>query len=337
MKVAILSRERDPFSLRHYRENVVRELKGLGVTVFPFSEKETLPKSVDLYWDPRAAGGAPPFRGLLYAIAPFVVTVHGAAPFALPPWEIFTNWKSALRGKLSNVKKLYYWRVFRERVAAIITVSYYAKAEIVKYLYLDQDKIFPIYHGVDLEVFTMEGDRQKSNCAYFLHVSSYQPKKNVDRIIAAYISLQIANRPRLLIIAPGYRGDVNRPEGIEFILEGQSHTELAKWYRSAIGFMFPSLHETFGMPILEAMACGCPVITSNVTACLEVAGDAALLVNPRSVDEIANAMRRLMKDQELRKMLRKNGLKRVLQFTWRKSAKKHLEVFEKVLEGKYEP
>lgn len=70
---------------------------------------------------------------------------------------------------------------------------------------------------------------------------------------------------------------------------------------------------------------------------LEVAGDAALLVNPRSVDEIANAMRRLMKDQELRKMLQKNGLKRVLQFTWRKSAKKHLEVFEKVLEGKYEP
>lgn len=98
--------------------------------------------------------------------------------------------------------------------------------------------------------------------------------------------------------------------------------------------MFPSLHETFGMPILEAMACGCPVITSNVTACPEVAGDAALLVNPRSVDEIANAMRRLMEEQELRETLWERGLKRALQFTWRKSAKKHLEVFEKVLEGK---
>ncbi len=86
------------------------------------------------------------------------------------------------------------------------------------------------------------------------------------------------------------------------------------------------------MPILEAMACGCPVITSNATACAEVAGDAALLVNPRCVDEIADAMRRVITDPDLRMSLRARGLERAKAFTWRKSAEAHLKVFQDVLE-----
>lgn len=94
--------------------------------------------------------------------------------------------------------------------------------------------------------------------------------------------------------------------------------------------MFPSLRESFGMPILEAMACGCPVITSNISACPEVAGDAALLVDPYSVDDIAGAMKRLIEDEPLRQSLRQKGLSRSRQFTWRKSARDHLKVFEKI-------
>ncbi len=97
--------------------------------------------------------------------------------------------------------------------------------------------------------------------------------------------------------------------------------------------MFPSLHETFGLPILEAMACGCPVITSDVGACPEVAGDSALFVNPRSVDDITNAMKRLIEDDSLRQLLRQKGLARSQQFTWRKSADEHLKIFEKAVTG----
>ncbi|WP_445707531.1 glycosyltransferase [Desulfofundulus thermocisternus] len=88
------------------------------------------------------------------------------------------------------------------------------------------------------------------------------------------------------------------------------------------------------MPIIEAMASGCPVITSNVTSCPEVAGDAAILVDPRSTDAIAEAMHRIIKDQRLRQQLREKGLKRAAQFTWRRSAEKHLKVFEKALRKK---
>jgi glycosyltransferase involved in cell wall biosynthesis len=88
------------------------------------------------------------------------------------------------------------------------------------------------------------------------------------------------------------------------------------------------------MPIIEAMACGCPVITSRDTACAEVAGDAALLVDPRSVSDIAAALRRFMDDEPLLKALRQKGLARAQNFSWQKSAHEHLTVFQKLLEGR---
>ena len=110
-----------------------------------------------------------------------------------------------------------------------------------------------------------------------------------------------------------------------------SQKVLVKYYQDAIGFVFPSLHETFGMPIVEAMASGCPVITSSTTACSEVAGNAALLVDPRSVDEISSAMKKLVMDIGLRQSLAEKGLKRASQFTWKKCAEEHLNVFERAL------
>ena len=121
-------------------------------------------------------------------------------------------------------------------------------------------------------------------------------------------------------------------KGVRIIRKGLTHKELARWYRGALGFIFPSIHETFGLPILEAMACGCPVITSNITGIPELTGDAALTVNPRSVEEITSAIRRLVEDRLLRRRLRAKGLARARLFTWQKSAREHLDVFESALE-----
>ena len=150
------------------------------------------------------------------------------------------------------------------------------------------------------------------------------------RIIAAYNCLDTAKKPAMKIVCPGYPGQ-NIGGGIELIRDSQNHHQLKSLYQNALCFLFPSLRETFGMPILEAMACGIPVITSNITGCSEVAGDAAMMVNPRSTDEIISAMKRLIESSELQKKLSKKGIEHALRFTWEKSAREHLAVFEKIL------
>jgi glycosyltransferase involved in cell wall biosynthesis len=110
-----------------------------------------------------------------------------------------------------------------------------------------------------------------------------------------------------------------------------NHSQIAALYQNALGFVFPSLHETFGMPIIEAMACGCPVITSTHPGCAEIAGDAALLVNPYSVSELTNVMQQLIFNCDLRKTIRNKGIEHAEQFTWPKSAELHLEVFTEIM------
>ncbi len=332
MKIAVLTCKREPHSIRSYRENVVRELQEMGVVVVSFSEDMPLPGDVDLYWDPRAAGGAAPHRVLKAILKPKVVTLHGAAPFALPAKEYFPNLRSAARGKLQNIKKLYEWRAFRGCCAAIITVSNYAKNEIEEMLGLKGEVIVPIYHGVNHSLFKPNTSVMETE-PYLLHVSSYQPLKNVDRLIKAYQNQSLQVKPRLFAVVPGYPKK-EASKDIKLIYEPLSHEQLVPLYQGAMGFLFPSLRETFGMPIIEAMACGCPVITSNVTGCAEIAGDAAILVDPRSTEAITNAMESIVKDRLLRRQLREKGLKRAAQFTWRKSAEKHLKVFENALRGK---
>ena len=163
---------------------------------------------------------------------------------------------------------------------------------------------------------------------YFLHISAYQPKKNFDRILAAYQKLP-EDKPMLLAVIPGYHHKTEIP-GVEIIKRSLTHQELSELYRNAYAFIFPSLHETFGHPIMEAMACGCPVMTSNTTSCAEVAGHAALLVNPRSVEEIAAAMGKLLFNYSLCQSLRSKGIERAMQFTWHKCAMEHLAVFNEI-------
>ena len=109
-------------------------------------------------------------------------------------------------------------------------------------------------------------------------------------------------------------------------------TDLVYFYNLAEVFLFPSLYEGFGLPVLEAMACGCPVITSNISALPEVVGDAAILVNPYSVEEISTAMEKVLTNKTLRLELAEKGLKRAREFSWKKNARETLELYKKVLQ-----
>lgn len=333
MKIGLFQPTVLPHSIQNYADNITRQLIALGADCSRFSENEALPENVDIYWDPRAAGGVAPDFKLLQATKPLVATVHGAAPMSVPAREYFPNWRSAIRGILSNRKHLKDWQHFRGRCSAIITVSEFARREIENHLRLHDENIIPIHHGINTDIFwPARQPTLKEAQPYFLHVSQFQPLKNLDRMFAAFNSLAMPDKPSFIFVVPGFP-ERTAPTGTTVIRAARSQEELAELYRDAIGFVFPSLRETFGMPILEAMASGCPVISSNSTGCAEVAGDAALLVDPRSVTDIEAAMHRLTADTSLRAKLREHGLARARQFTWQRSAEQHLKVFENALRG----
>lgn len=170
---------------------------------------------------------------------------------------------------------------------------------------------------------------------YVLHTSAYQPKKNTERVIKAFDNLDTNHT--LVIVGPEQVNqrikDVKKRDKI--VMAGLVDRKgLISLYSGAEAFVFPSLHESFGMPILEAMGCGCPVVTSHEFSMPEVAGDAAVLVNPYSVEDITSGLRKVLIDLALREELREKGLKRVQKFSWEKSAKEHWKVYEEVCNGR---
>jgi len=313
-----------PDSSRIYIDALAPELTKAGCALVPFAGP-VLPAGVDLYWQP-SAGRNGPSEIFKNAAAPLVVTFHGAANLALPLRDCYgPGWRQQLKGYFARRETRLGWRRGAGLISAVIAVSEYAKKEAERYLGLPEKLITAIYHGVDHQLFRpVDNTAGRGRC--LLHVSAYQPKKNLERLIAAYERLPAGERPPLKIVALGYRpGQV--PAGVEIVSQPLGRSEVAGLYQNALALVFPSLHETFGLPIVEAMACGCPVITANNTACAEVAGAAALLIDPRSINEIAGAMKNIAADRPLRLALRAKGLERAAQFAWQKSAGEHAALF----------
>lgn len=331
MKIAVLIRQHEGLSLVRYRDNVMRELRAHEVTLLPFNETDPIPPECDVVWDPGMGRNRHPLSSFRDLPCPVVVTLHGSATFTMKWHEVYSNLFEALRDKWANVPAMREWAWFRSKVSAVIAVSRYGAWEASLVYNILPDRITPIYHGVDRTVFFPESNLSNQAEPYFLHVSSYQPLKNIDRLIAAYELLPIATRPKLIVVAPGFLKNKPLVSGLSVIRQPLTSSELAKLYRNALGLIFPSLRESFGLPIVEAMASGCPVITSFDTACAEVAGDSALLVNPRSIGNILQAMSRLINEPDLRMELRRKGLDRASHFSWTETARLHMTVFKSVL------
>lgn len=333
IKIGVYYPDNAHLSMKIYADTIIEHLSALGFTFRKFKQVDELPGQQDVYWDPRVGGGEVPEINKSHTQTAIVATLHGAALFSLPIRENSFLLKDTM--KILRYRRWFRsgWKLYKNHYEKIITVSEYAKAEIAQYLPVSPDLIVPVYHAVDKSLFHPSGQKNKRIEKYILHVSVYQPKKNIDRIIKAYNSLDKQDTwPKLIVVAPGYKKEVKN-KNIVIIREKLSRHQVAEYMQNAYGFIMPSLHESFGLPILEAMACGVPVITSNTTGCPEIAGDAAMLVNPRKTKEIASAMKTLFRNDALREKLIKKGLERVNEFSWEKSAAKHGEVFREAFQN----
>jgi glycosyltransferase involved in cell wall biosynthesis len=210
------------------------------------------------------------------------------------------------------------------RAAAILTVSEFSKKQIVDWSRISPEKIFNVWSGVD-SIYQIEGDSYGLPFPYILSVSNRKPHKNGLRIVEAFAKASL--NPQIHLVFTGKpcaqflhcieaQQLHSRVDFLGFVPEAK----MPSLYRGAEALIFPSLSEGFGLPILEAMACGIPVVTSNAAAMPEVAGDAALLVDPTSVEEIAAAMERIVSDTALRQMLQEKGLNRAKDFPWTKTS-----------------
>jgi glycosyltransferase involved in cell wall biosynthesis len=176
---------------------------------------------------------------------------------------------------------------------------------------------------------------------YILYVGSIEPRKNLPRLLVAYAHLRRRGSTRWRLVVAGPRKWKSGPVYDAVArLELAEHVHFAGFvpeadlpalYNGADLFAFPSLYEGFGLPVLEAMACGTPVVTANTSSLPEVAGAAALLVDPSDVEEIAGALRRVLEDPALARDLRERGLARAAQFSWERTARATVAVYEKVL------
>ena len=174
---------------------------------------------------------------------------------------------------------------------------------------------------------------------FFVFVGSLIPRKNLVRVINAMDKLKSV-LPKHKLVVVGKKGwlydeifetvDKLKVHNSVIFTSYVSESDLPFFYNAADALVFASLHEGFGIPILEAMACGCPVITSNKSSMPEVAGDAALFVDPLDVDAIANAMRTIVENDMLKKDLIAKGIERVKKFSWDKACKELSKVYEKV-------
>jgi len=272
---------------------------------------------------------------------PVVVTIHDLIPLKFPE---FTP-----RAKKTRFNSVFRWVLRRSvrRAARVIAVSRHTRDDLIGLLGLEEAKIRVVYNGVDRFYRKLEAGRAQAELAekfqlsapYILFVGRFDPYKNVTGLIRAFADFigSTDGSPQLVIAGspdPRYpeAGKLARTLGISGrvrFLEKVDEEELLYLYNGALVLVLPSLYEWFGLPPLEAMACGTPVICSNRGSLPEVAGDAALLVEP-GVEEIAAGLRKIWKDEALRSELSRRGLKRAASFSWEKTAAETLNVYKEV-------
>jgi glycosyltransferase involved in cell wall biosynthesis len=233
-----------------------------------------------------------------------------------------------------------------KRADKIITISEFSKSEIIRYLGIAEDKIVVMPCGVDFSKYhpnytkaevKVITDKYHLEDDYLLYLGTLEPRKNIIRLIGAYAQLKNNTQDIPKLVLAGRKGwmydsifeivkELQLEEDVIFTgyIEASETPILMK---GAKAFLFPSIYEGFGMPPLEAMACGTPVLVSNVASLPEVVGDAGVLVDPLSTQSIRDGLELLLKNEDLRNDLSRRGIERAQTFSWDKS----VNIIEKVI------
>lgn len=232
-----------------------------------------------------------------------------------------------------------------ENSSKILTISEFSKSEILKFFPIPADKVVVTYCGIDSCYRPLDEEEIKKQLQsldlepkrYILSVGTIEPRKNLKVVIEAYAQLPARVREYYPLVIVGGRGwkessimDIIDPlekRGQIRVLGYIPQEVLPAIYNGAKVFVFPSIYEGFGMPVTEAMACGTPVIASNVSSLPEVVGDSGLLLDPYDTDVWTRALEEMIDDDEKYNLLKKRGLERASLFSWEKTAEKTFQVY----------
>jgi glycosyltransferase involved in cell wall biosynthesis len=305
-----------------------RVLEGVDFRTVPLASHPADPlDALHLSWALKNLGAhdlffSPGYNTPLFCRAPFVFTIHDLGHIQCPE-----NREVAI--------SVYYATMMKRacvRAQRILTVSEFTRQQIIDWSGVAAEKVVNVGCGVD-PAYQPRGDSYGVPFAYLLSVSNRRPHKNEERLVEAFAKASLD--PQIHLVFTGHETTRLRrwieaqhvSSRVDFV-GTVPEEKLPALYRGAQALVLPSLYEGFGLPVLEAMACGVPVVTSSVTAMPEVAGDAALFVDPRSVDEISLAMEKLMGDTELRRQLIEKGTERAALFTWASTAARVRELLQ---------
>jgi len=277
----------------------------------------------------------PVFVGPLLAHCPVVVTIHDLSFIRCPD----------LSRPANRLYRTVLTRLSAQRARRLIAVSAHAAAESTRLLGVPRERVDVIYHGVDPvfrplpvdEVAAFRRDRGLPERFVFF-VGTLEPRKNLVRLVEAFARIRDGRVRLVLAGGKGWLYDdlFAKVEALELdeevVFPGYvMNDELSLWYNAATVFSYPSVYEGFGLPVLEAQACGTPVLTSNTSSLPEAAGDGALMVDPYDVEELAAGLDRLLTDEPLRHELRERGLAHARQFSWPRTARETACVYRRAM------
>lgn len=263
-----------------------------------------------------------------------IVTIYDISFLTLPECHTEANRQHCLMGTLDALRY----------ADCIIAISNHGKQELVKYFDIDPDKIV-VTHLAAKDIFAPCGPEEQKRVLkkyriprdFIFTVGSYEPRKNIGTLVQAYVNLpeNVKNQHHLVIA--GGKGWLNSE--IDALIDAQSSDQIRRigyvdeqdlpaLYSAAAAFVYPSLYEGFGLPILEAMSCGAPVITSNTSSMPEISGDAALFFDPLDARQLTTLLLEVMENENLRNELSGKGIERARQFSWEKTARATLKIYE---------
>jgi glycosyltransferase involved in cell wall biosynthesis len=296
----------------------IRNNKKNAAPLTPFDlSKEISRSNADVFWSP---GFMPPF---FYGKTPVVLTIHDLTH--LHYYKVY--------------HRLYYNYIIKKLVTyanLIITVSDFSKSEFLSWSGMSREKVVRIYNGVSND-FSSIGNVFTADRPYILYVGNRRSYKNVLGLMRAFAYSTLREKGFILALSGDSDEACQELEsqlgliGSIYYLGFIPESQLSSVYRGAHALAFVSFYEGFGLPVLEAMACGIPVLTSTVSSLPETAGEAALLVDPTNIEAITIGLESVCLDDDLRRSLIAKGLKHASMFSWDKTARQYWNSFSKVL------